>query len=101
VLREGLALLENQRFHSAKLCQIAERAHNSSYSVRKLERLFTLLAKRDKEWFNFAFFLLLGKTQFCMAIEHWRRQHGVALRDWLGAWGAFEAENPESTYPDI
>ena len=91
VLREGLALLENQRFHSAKLCQIGERVHNSSHAVRKLERLFSLLDQRDKDWFSLLFFLLLGKTQLCMAIEHWRRQHGVALRDWLDAWGTFEA----------
>jgi len=98
VLREGLALLEGQRFQSAKLRQIAERVHNSSKPVRKLERLFELLDQRDKDWFNFAFALLLGKTQLSMAIEHWRIQHGAALRDWLDAWGAFEALNALANY---
>jgi len=110
VLREGLALLENQRFHSAKLRQIANRVRNSSKSVRKLERLFELLDQRDKDWFNFVFPLLLGKTQLCMGIENWRVQHGAALRDWLDAWGAFEAlnalanyaqENRDSTFPEF
>jgi DNA mismatch repair ATPase MutS len=78
--------------------------------VRKLRRLLDLLDQRDKEWFNFAFLLLLGKTQLCMAIEHWRVRHGAALRDWLDAWGEFEAlnalgnyarENRDSTYPEF
>ena len=110
VLREGLELLEGQRFHSTKLRRIAERIHHSSKSVRRLERLFALLDQRDKEWFNFAFLLLLGKTQLCMAIEHWRIQHGAALRDWLDAWGEFEAinalanyarENSNNTFPEF
>jgi hypothetical protein len=110
VLRDGLALLGEQRFHSAKLRQLVERVHNSSRSVRKLERLFELLAQRDKEWFNFGFLLLLGKKQLGMAIEHWRNRHGDALRDWLNAWGTFEAlnalanyarENPDNTFPEF
>ncbi len=108
VLREGLHVLETQRFHAAGLRRIAERVDHSSQAVRKLERLFALLDQRDKEWFHFAFILLLGKTQLCMAIEHWRVQHAAALRDWLDAWGEFEAldalanyahENPDSAFP--
>ena len=45
-----------------------------------------------------------------MALEEWRRRHGVALRDWLDAWGEFEAlnalgsyahENREQTFPEF
>ncbi len=110
LLREGLAFLEEQQFHSAKLSQIALRVRGGSKSIRRLERLFELLDQRDKEWFSFAFFLLLGKTQLCMAIEHWRIQYGAALRDWLDAWGEFEAlsalanygyENRDTTFPEL
>src|SRR3977135_3034478 len=45
-----------------------------------------------------------------MAIEHWRMQHGDALRVWMDAWGEFEAlnslanyaqENPDSAFPEF
>lgn len=110
VLREGLQLLGVQRFQSAKLVQITERVRNGSTAVRKLERLLNALNERNKDWFYQVSLLLLAGTQLCMAIEHWRMEHGAALRDWMDAWGEFEAlnalanyaqENPESTFPEF
>lgn len=110
VLREGLRLLEEHRFQSPKLRRLADRAQNSSKSVRKLERLLNALHERNKEWFYGPSLLLLFGTQLCMAIEHWRIKHGAALGVWLDAWAEFEAlnalanyayENPENAFPEF
>jgi hypothetical protein len=110
VLREGLQLLETQRFQSAKLSQITMRIQNSSKPVRKLEHLLDALHLRNKDWFYQAALLLIATTQLCMAIERWKTRHGVALRDWLHAWSEFEAlnalanyahENPDSAFPEF
>jgi hypothetical protein len=109
-LREGLQLLERQRFQSAKLSQIAMRVQNSSKTVRRLEHLLDALHLRNKEYFFQAALLLMATTQLCMAIERWKTRHGVALRGWLEAWAEFEAlsalanyahENPDSAFPEF
>jgi hypothetical protein len=109
-LREGLQLLEKQRFTSAKLGQIAARVRDSSKQVCKLELLLDALHLRNKDYFYQASLLLLAATQLCMAIQRWRRRHGLELRDWLDAWAEFEAlnalanyahENPDSPFPEF
>jgi DNA mismatch repair ATPase MutS len=110
VLKEGLRLLEETHFQSIKLRGLADRARNSSKSVRKLERLVNALNERNKEWFYGPSLYLLIGTQLCMAIEAWRIENGAALRVWLDAWAEFEAlnalanyayENPENTFPEF
>jgi DNA mismatch repair ATPase MutS len=110
VLREGLRLLEEQRFQSPKLRQIASVVQNSSKSVRKVERLLNALNERTKDWFYGPSLLLLVGTQLCMAIEQWRIEYRAALRVWLDAWAEFEAlnalanyayENAENTFPEF
>jgi hypothetical protein len=110
MLREGLQLLEKQRFTSAKLGQIAERVRDSSKPVRKLELLLEALHLRNRDYFYQASLLLLAATQLCMAIERWRRRHRLELEDWLDAWAEFEAlnalanyahENPDSAFPEF
>jgi DNA mismatch repair ATPase MutS len=110
VLREGLQLLETQRFHAPKLVNLTARVRNSARSVRKLERLLEGLHLRNKEYFYQAALLFLGTTQLCMAVERWRERHGVALRDWVDAWAEFEAlnalanyarENPDNAFPEF
>jgi DNA mismatch repair ATPase MutS len=110
VLREGLRLLEEERFQSAKLKQLTEQARNGAASLRSLERLLDAVNQRNKEWFYGPSLLLLAGTQLCMAIEEWRSEHGESLQTWLNAWAEFEAlnalaaygyENPEHTFPDL
>jgi hypothetical protein len=110
VVREGLQLLESRRFQSVKLAQISGRVRQGAQSVRRLEWLLDALNQRDKDGFYFLSRVLLSGTQGCMALEEWRRQHGVELRDWLDAWSEFEAlnalgsyahENPEHTFPEL
>ena len=110
VLREGLSLMETEKFQSPKLRQLAGEVGNSSDAIRKLERLLDALAQHDKEWFFAPYRYFLIGTQLCMAIERWRRQHAESLRIWLRAWGEFEAlnalaaygfENPDNTFPEF
>jgi MutS domain V len=110
LLREGLQLLEAQRFQSANLVKITARVQNSVHSVRKLELLLDALHLRNKDYFYQASLLVMAATQLCMAIERWRSQYGVALREWLEAWAEFEAlnalanyahENPDSAFPEF
>jgi hypothetical protein len=110
VFREGLLLLEGEQFRSIKLRGLIDQARNGSGAVRKLERLLHALNERQKEWFYGPSLVLLAGTQLCMAIEHWRRQHGELLRGWLQAWAEFEAlnslagyayENPANTFPEF
>jgi MutS domain V len=110
VLREGLQILEQQRFQSAKLRQLADQVRNSSRSIRILERLLDGIGQRDKDWFYLPSRALLAGTQLCMAIEQWRTDHGVKLIVWMRAWAEFEAlnalaaysfENPDNTFPEF
>jgi len=109
-LREGMQLLEEQQFRSAKLVQLIDRVRGGTSAVRKLERLLHLLNERNKEWFYHVSLLLLAGTQLCMGIERWRNQHGASLWGWMDAWAEFEAlnalanyahENPDNTFPDF
>jgi MutS domain V len=111
VLREGLQLLETERFQSDKLRHMCERVRNGSRSIRKLERLLYTLELRNKDpWFYGPSLLLLAGTQLCIAVERWQRKHGASLRTWLETWAEFEAlnalaaygyENPGNTFPEL
>lgn len=110
ILRDGLQLLEQERFQSAKLRHISQQVRSGSRSIRKLERLLHLLELRNKELFYGPSLALLGGTQLSMAIERWRGKHGQALPSWLEAWAEFEAlnalasygyENPDNTFPEF
>ncbi|HVX67439.1 MAG TPA: hypothetical protein VHA11_12590 [Bryobacteraceae bacterium] len=110
ILRQGLILLEEQRFRCPKLRQLADRVRNSAQPVRKLDRLLRVLSERNKEMFYGPSLLLLGATQLCMAIERWRIEHAADLLVWLDAWAEFEAlnslanyayENPDNAFPEF
>jgi hypothetical protein len=112
VLRQGLALLERQQFASSKLAGMVDRLRGpgSAFTVRKLERLIRAVDECNKQWF-YAFSLVLQiRPQLALAIEHWKAQHGESLKDWLDAWGEFEAlnalgcyghEHPDDVFPEL
>jgi hypothetical protein len=110
ILRDGLQLLEQEHFQSAKLRHVCGQAASGFRSIRKLERLLHMLETRNKEYFYPLSLVLLGGTQLSMAIERWRAKHGAELIVWLQAWSEFEAlnalagygyENPENTFPEL
>jgi hypothetical protein len=64
VLREGLRLLEETQFQSAKLKDLSARARGGPAAVRRLENLLNTLNARDKDWFYGPSRLLLAGTRF-------------------------------------
>jgi MutS domain V len=108
VIRDGIAVLENEQFQSAMLLRLVAHVQNASVSLKKLDRLLGVLAQRDKEYFYLFSRALLVGTQLSFAVEQWRAQHGDALKQWLQAFAEFEAlnalasyayENPVNTFP--
>ncbi len=112
VLRQGLSLLQSQKFQSALLNRLVESAknHDAAGLLRKLERFIRVMGERDKEWYYaFSRALLVG-TQVFWAIEEWRFRHSTALLEWLSVWGQFEAlsalacyahEHPNNVFPSF
>jgi hypothetical protein len=105
VLRQGLALLERQEFTSSKLIGIVDRLRyrdqerpGAASAVRKLERWMRAVGECNKQSF-YAFALVLQiRPQLALAIERWKAQYGERLKDWLDAWGEFEALNALARY---
>jgi hypothetical protein len=101
VLRQGLALLEKQEFKSPKLRGLADSLRSgpgAASAVRKLERRIQAADECNKQWF-YAFALVLQiRTQLALAIERWKAQHGEGLKNWIDAWGEFEALNALACY---
>jgi hypothetical protein len=110
VIREGLRLLQEQQFQSAKLRHLASQVMNATRSIRELDRLLFVLNERQNPWYLSLPNLLLAGTQLCMAIQKWRNIHSESLRIWLHAWSDFEAlnalgayayEHPGNTFPEF
>lgn len=110
VIREGLQLLENERFQSEKLSRLVEGARNGADAIRRLERLLGALHECNKEWFYLPSRVLMLPAQLSVSIERWRAENSAALRGWLAAWAEFEAlnalacysyENPDHTFPEL
>jgi hypothetical protein len=113
VLRQGLALLQQQEFTSNKLRRLVEqlrRDRGAAAAVRRVERLVRGVDECNKTGFYaFARILLMG-SQLALAIEHWKGRHSQDLKDWLDAWGEFEAlnslacyahEHPDDVFPEL
>ncbi len=108
VLREGLQLLAGQKFHAERLRELAASAQDSAASIVRLARLLGILDECNKDWCYVPGRVLLIRHLSCIAIERWRAANGPALREWMAAWGEFEAllalgnyafENPAHTMP--
>ena len=112
LLRQGVGLMERQRFHSGKLDKLVERLHqrNAAVCIRRLERLvFAVNRREDLLLYGFGLWLALG-TQLVLAVERWRAEHRSDFENWLDAWSEFEAlnalacyafEHPEDVFPEL
>jgi len=114
IVCELLRIVEREEFSSAKLRSLASclvrGSPAASGKIRRLQRLIRLVKERENEWFAYISYCLLWATQFAMAIEHWRRRHGIEMLGWLAALGEFEAlislstysyEHPGDTFPEL
>lgn len=112
VLRDGIELLQQQRFESAKLRTIQlELARDcAARALQRLERITKILDTCDNPFFQLLAHLFAVRTQLWFAIERWRFHHGESLKRWMRAWGEFEAlaavagyayENPANRFPEF
>ena len=112
VLRQGIELVEQQDFHSAKLRDLVERLRRgrAAVTIRKLERRLIAIERReDVVLYGFSLWLS-GGTQLVLSIERWRARYQSDFEDWLDAWAEFEAlnalacyswEHPDYVFPDL
>ncbi|HEX4039211.1 MAG TPA: hypothetical protein VHX37_14230 [Acidobacteriaceae bacterium] len=100
VLQPGLALLAKQNFTAPKLISLVAqvRASAAPRQLRRLQRLFSFLDQRNKEWFAFPSLLIAAGSQLVLAIDRWRGAHQADLESWLDAWAEFEALNAVAGY---
>jgi len=112
VVREGIALLQGQRFESAKLCGIVEELKKGGAAtvLLRLERMTAALHVCAHPFFEFVCHVLIMKTHLALGLAHWRQRHGESLKRWLRAWAEFEAlaamagyacEHPHDTFPEL
>jgi DNA mismatch repair ATPase MutS len=110
LLRQGLALLESQKFTSPKLKDLVTRVQGGRAAVRYMERLLRAMEECNKQWFFALSRVLLIDTQVALAMERWKARHGAHLIQWLDAWAEFEAlnslgcyahEHPDDVFPEI
>jgi len=112
VLRAGIELVERLSFRSAKLGAIVAclSAQDAGKTVRALERLLTVIERReDSIVYAFLAWIAAG-TQFVLAVDRWRARHQAKFEHWLDAWAEFEAlsalacyayEHPGDAFPDL
>jgi hypothetical protein len=112
VLRQGIALIEGQRFQSATLKRLVARLclDDAARKTRRLDRLLVAVERReDFILYAFGFWLAMG-TQLVLAVERWRAAHRREFEDWLDAWAEFDAlnalagyafEHPDSVFPEL
>jgi hypothetical protein len=102
VMRALLQIMEREQFSSQKLIALANSLRRSkpaaSGMLHRLHRLTRLVKLREDELFAYPSFCLLWGTQFAMAIDRWRRRHGLSMLEWTAALGELDALISLSTY---
>jgi len=112
VLRQGLDLMQHQRFQSSKLESLVQDVcrHDASSKLRRLERLLSMVHRRKMDWVYVPSLLLAVGTQLVLAVERWRTEHHEDLKSWLDAWAEFDAlnaiacyayEHPAAVFPEL
>jgi len=107
-----LERLESERFSSPHLQQLRARLDSEgqppSRRIAQLRRWMDLADSRDHFLVRLLGPLVLWDLQLALGLEDWRKQSGVAMRQWVEAAGEIEAlislgcfsyENPEATFP--
>ena len=100
VLRQGVALVERQKFESAKLRGLVERLRtgNAAGCIQKLERLLTFVERREDVYLYALCLWLAAGTQLVLATERWKAAHRGDFEGWLDGWAEFEALNALGCY---
>jgi hypothetical protein len=110
ILRAGLRVMSGSEFASEKLRSLQRAVAEEDRAVRRLERWLMVEEHRSKEWFYPVTMALGLGTQVAIALDTWKQRFGVPMRQWLEAWGEFEAllalatyaaEHEENVWPEI
>jgi DNA mismatch repair ATPase MutS len=112
VVREGVELLQGQRFESVKLRGIVEELKEACAAtvLLRLERMTAALDLCAHPFFEFVCRVLIMRTHLALGLAHWRQRHGESLPRWLRAWAEFEAlaalagyvcEHAHDTFPEL
>jgi hypothetical protein len=109
-----LALIERERFESARLQQLVRsldaEGEPPSRRIARLTRLLVLLDSRRNQFFLPFAALILWAPQIAFSIERWRRESGKEIGTWIAAVGELEAfsslagfafDNPEFAFPSF
>jgi hypothetical protein len=110
ILREGLGVMRGGTFASERLRSLQAAVAEEDRAVRQLERWLRVVEHRSKEWMYPLSVALGVGTQSAIALDAWKRAFGAPMREWLEAWGEFEAllalatyaaEHEENAWPEI
>ena len=113
-LHRVLAVYESQPFQAPRLAVLMSAVRSNglapSRAIAKLERNLEWLESSDN-WFVKLVNRFVFWTPLCMlAVEAWRRHHGMRVHAWLGSIGDFEAlsslasfayERPACSFPTL
>jgi hypothetical protein len=110
---DGVTLLEQQRFSSPRLQQLQQALNEPTpalSALRSIQNQFNVVEQLTREYSAvLSLFFSIG-THAAIAIANWKRRHATSLKQWMTAWGEFEAlcalanyafEHPEDVYPTL
>ncbi len=98
---EGLGLMQRTSFESARLLALQRVAREPAGAVellKKLDGYLVIVEQRSKEYYFVLSLVTAAGSQAGISIARWKREHVAAMRQWLAAWGEFEALNALATY---
>jgi MutS domain V len=110
ILREGLGVMCASEFASERLRALQQAVVEEDRAVRQLERSLMVVEHRSKEWLYPVSVMLGIGTQLAISLDAWRQRFEEPMRQWLEAWGEFEAllalatyaaEHEENAWPEI
>jgi DNA mismatch repair ATPase MutS len=109
-----LARLEKEQFQSTRLQSLTQQlaSHHlpGSQTIARLRTIVDYISSRDNVFVKLINLPLLYSVQVAYAAEAWRREHGWAVRRWVGVIGEMEAllslaaysyEHPVDPFPEF
>jgi hypothetical protein len=110
---DGVALLEQQSFHSPRLQQLQQAIREPSRALSALRRIqnqFDIIEQLTREYSVVLSILFSIGTHAAIAIANWKRTYASSLKQWMTTWAEFEAlsalanyafEHPQDVYPTL
>ena len=110
ILREGLRVMCGSVFAAERLQALQRVVVEEDGALRRLERCLLVVEHRSKEWM-YPLTVALGMgTHVAITLDAWKARFDEPMRQWLEAWGEFEAllalatyaaEHEENVWPEL